>query len=190
MSSIATEFLRWSIDTFRSQKYLAERAITQLDDAQIHQTLHPETNSVAVIMKHMAGNMHSRWTDFLTSDGEKPDRHRDAEFIDDIGGHDEIMAQWEAGWACLFDAMEVLSVEDLDRTVTIRGHAHSVPHAILRQISHYGYHVGQIVQLARALVGDDPWVTLSIPRGGSEEFNESSWGKPYRPHHDDGSEAE
>ncbi len=177
MGEAAAEFLAETIAIFRSQKALAERAIVQLDDDQLHVALHGETNCVAVIMKHMAGNMRSRWTDFLTTDGEKRDRHRDSEFIDHHPSRESVLSDWESGWACLFATLESLTVEDLDRTVHIRTEPHSVPQALLRQVSHYGYHVGQIVQVARVLVGDGAWETLSVPRGGSRAFNRRMFGE-------------
>jgi hypothetical protein len=163
-----------AIETFRWQKDLAERAIVQLDDEQLHKPLDPETNSIAVIMKHMAGNMCSRWTDFLTSDGEKPCRHRDDEFVDDIGSREELQGLWEEGWTCVFDAVSQLSDQDLEKIVQIRGKPHSVIRAIDRAIDHYGYHVGQIVQIARIRAQHD-WTTLSIPRGESEAYNQRLW---------------
>ncbi|MCA9310465.1 MAG: DUF1572 family protein [Phycisphaerales bacterium] len=176
MADAACEFLARVIEIFRSQKRLAEGAIVQLDDDGLHRALHAETNSVAVIMQHMAGNMRSRWTDFLTADGEKPWRGRDDEFID--GGRDRgaIMADWESGWSALFGAVEGLTQADLERTVLIRGEPHSVPAALIRQVSHYAYHVGQIVQVARVMVGEGAWRTLSIPRGGSAAFNQTMFG--------------
>lgn len=157
--------------SFRGHKRLAEGAMTQLSDEQIFVAIDAEANSVAVIVKHMAGNMRSRFTDFLTSDGEKPDRHRDAEFEMNPGSsRDEVMSWWEAGWKCVFDAIESLAGEQLGRTVTIRGEAHTVLQAINRQVAHYAYHAGQIVFLAKHLKGSD-WKSLSIPRGQSEQFN-------------------
>jgi len=169
--TIGATFLQHAANRFRGQKRLAERAVRQLDDAALRRALHPETNSIAVIMKHMAGNMLSRWTDFLTSDGEKAWRERDREFIDDAPSREAIFDHWEKGWARLFSTLESLTVRDLEKTITIRGEEHTVVEAILRQLDHYGYHVGQIVLLARLHVGDGPWETLSIPRGGSEAFN-------------------
>ncbi len=166
-----------AIAVFRSQKDTAERAIAQIGDASVHESLHPETNSIAVIMKHMAGNMVSRWTDFLTSDGEKPDRHRDEEFIDREESRAQMMARWERGWGVLFDTLGTLTDADLDRTVTIRGEPHTVLRAIDRQLSHYGYHVGQIVMIARIHAGDR-WTTLTVPRGGSVEHNRTTWHGP------------
>lgn len=164
------------IDTWRRNKEHADSAIAQLTDEQLRQSLDPETNSVAVVMKHVAGNLRSRWTDFLTSDGEKPDRDRDREFIDDYADRAAILADWESGWQVLFDELGRLRPDDLLREVAIRGCALSVPHAIARSISHCSYHIGQIVQTARILVGDD-WQTLTIPRGASEQYNRERWGK-------------
>lgn len=171
---IAKSFLQSAIETFRSQKRLAERAIEQLNDEQLHQSLDQNTNSVAVIMKHIAGNMLSRWTDFLETDGEKPWRHRDREFVDDVTSRAELTAFWERGWACLFTTLDTLAPVDLSKTITIRGEAHSVIEAIHRQLDHYGYHVGQIVQVAR-VNAKDSWTTLTVPRGGSDEYNRRVW---------------
>ncbi len=165
------QFLEAALAEFRYQKDLAERAIAQLDGAQMHAVPHDDANSVVLHMKHMAGNMVSRWTDFLTTDGEKPDRNRDSEFIDDFESRAQLDAHWEKGWATLFATVERLSADDMEKTVTIRGEPHTVARAIHRQIGHYGYHVGQIVGQARALKGAD-WVTLSIARGESAAFNE------------------
>ena len=156
--------------TFKSQKLLAEQALTQLESADFHRVLDPEGNSVAVIVKHLSGNMRSRWCDFLTSDGEKPDRHRDKEFIDDAAPPAEVMQVWEAGWAELFAALDALTPQDLTRTVTIRGAKHSVLEAVERQTAHYAQHVGQIVLLAKHFKGAD-WHTLSIAKGQSQAFN-------------------
>ncbi len=165
-----------AIATFHGQKRLAEKAIVQLTDEQLRTSLDADTNSVAVIMKHMAGNMVSRWTKFLTTDGEKPDRDRDGEFVDTFRSRSEIIACWEAGWACLFRTLGTLSDEDLARTVRIRAEQSTAAWAILRQISHYGYHVGQIVLIARVLV-KDRWQVVTIPIGGSREFNERMAGR-------------
>jgi uncharacterized damage-inducible protein DinB len=164
-------FLPAAIATFRKQKSLAERAIAQLSDEQLRTALDANTNSIAVIMKHVGGNLRSRWTDFLATDGEKPWRNRDDEFVDTFASRDDIMQAWEAGWAALFGSLESLTGADLDREVTIRGEVHTVPLAILRALDHSGYHVGQIVLTARLLVGERPWQTLTISRGGSEQFN-------------------
>jgi hypothetical protein len=167
-----------SLDEFRRMKKLAERAIGQLTDEQLFVMSGAEDNSIAVIMKHMAGNMRSRWKNFLTTDGEKPDRKRDNEFI--ITTEDTATAirkSWDEGWNILFDALSPLQPGDLQRTVTIRGESLPVLVAISRQVSHYAYHVGQIVFLAKHIVGTG-WKSLSIPKGQSETFNRNP--EPYR----------
>jgi hypothetical protein len=164
-------YLPDAIRQFRELKKLADRAVAQVADEDLFITLDEESNSVAILMKHLAGNLRSRWTDFLTSDGEKPDRHRDAEFVIEAGNtKDRILEQWEAGWRCLFEALAPLTGEDVSRTVFIRGEPHSVIQAINRQLTHYAYHVGQIVFLAKHFAASR-WQSLSIPRGRSEEFN-------------------
>jgi hypothetical protein len=156
---------------FRGHKRLAEGAIVQLKDEELFIALDPEANSIAVIMKHIAGNMRSRFTDFLTTDGEKPDRRRDQEFeIDVRTTRAEVMRWWEEGWERVFSAIEALKPEDVMRTVKIRGEVHTVLQAINRQVAHYAYHIGQIVFLAKHFRSGD-WKSLSIPRGKSEEFN-------------------
>lgn len=165
-----TSYLEDSLTLFRYYKNLAERAIEQLTDEELQAVLDRESNSIAVIVKHMTGNMQSRWPDFLTTDGEKPGRNRDAEFEDPPQTREALMVTWEAGWQCLFAALEPLSETDLQRTATIRGEAHSVMQCINRQIGHYAYHCGQIVFLAKHLRHDD-WKTLTIPRRRSAEFN-------------------
>ncbi len=165
-----TSYLEDSLELFRYYKKLAERAMEQVSDEQLFAALDPESNSIAVIVKHMAGNMRSRWMDFLTSDGEKPDRNRDSEFVDPPATRAGLLQAWEAGWAYLFGALEPLSDADLTRTVTIRGEAHSVMQAINRQLAHYANHVGQIVMLAKHLAHDH-WHALTIPRNRSSDFN-------------------
>jgi uncharacterized damage-inducible protein DinB len=165
-----TSYLADSLDIFRYYKNLAERAMAQVTDEQLLDVLDSEMNSIAIIVKHMAGNMRSRWTDFLTSDGEKPDRNRDTEFTDPPATRDALLALWEEGWQCIFTALGPLSEDDLQRTVTIRGEAHSVMQAINRQMVHYSYHCGQIVLLAKHFKHDE-WHSLTIPRRKSEEFN-------------------
>jgi hypothetical protein len=160
---------------FLYNKTLAEKAVAQLRDDQLHISLHPETNSVAVIMKHVAGNLLSRWTDFLTSDGEKPWRDRDDEFVDNFGTRAELVDYWNRGWSCLVDSLDALQPSDVAATVTIRGEAISVPLAIGRSLSHCGYHVGQIVLTSRILA-ESNWQTLTIPRGGSKQHNAGNWG--------------
>lgn len=163
-----TSYLEEALASFRQCKKLTEGAIAQVTDEQLFATLDPEANSIAIVVKHMAGNMRSRWTDFLTSDGEKPNRHRDTEFEAPPSTRAELMALWEAGWACVFGALEPLTDADLGRTVTIRGEAHSVMQAINRQVAHYASHAGQIVLLAKHYQHAN-WRSLSIPRGKSEE---------------------
>ncbi|MGB6973598.1 MAG: DUF1572 domain-containing protein [Terracidiphilus sp.] len=165
-----TSYVADSLAIFRQQKRLAERAMDQVTDEQLFAALDAEANSIAVIVKHMAGNMRSRWTDFLTSDGEKPSRNRDAEFVDPPATRAALLAEWEAGWSCVFSALESLTDADLTRTVTIRGEAHSVMQAINRQVAHYAQHTGQIILLAKHFAGDH-WQSLSVPRHKSGEFN-------------------
>lgn len=155
---------------FRQYKKLGESAMVQVADEDLTRTLDPEMNSIAIIVKHMAGNMSSRWTDFLTSDGEKPTRNRDAEFEEPPATRAELMELWERGWACLFAALDPLTDADLTRSVTIRGEAHSVMQAINRQVAHYSYHCGQIVMLAKHFQSTS-WKTLSVARKQSAEFN-------------------
>jgi hypothetical protein len=166
-----TSYLKDSLDLFRYYKKLAERAMAQVTDEQLYETLDGEMNSIALVVKHMAGNMRSRWTDFLTTDGEKPDRNRDMEFASPPPTRAALMETWEDGWNRVFEALEPLSDDDMGRTVTIRGEAHSVMQAINRQIAHYAHHVGQIVMLAKHLA-HDRWQSLSIPRNRSAEFNQ------------------
>ena len=165
-----TSYLKDSLAVFRYYKRLAERAIEQVSDADLFTELGPESNSIAIVIKHMAGNMRSRWTDFLTADGEKPGRNRDTEFEAPPQTRTQVLELWEVGWQCLFTAIEPLTDADLSRTVFIRGEAHSVMQAINRQVAHYQYHIGQIVLLARHFAGDR-WQSLTIPRKGSAEFN-------------------
>ena len=158
--------------SLRGHKRLAEGAMAQLSDEEFFRSTGPEDNSVAIIVKHIAGNIHSRFTDFFTSDGEKPDRHRDQEF--EVAQPDDraaLMRRWEENWQIVLDLVQSLKPEDLLRTVPIRGESHSVLMAVHRQVAHYAYHVGQIVFLAKHLRGKE-WKTLSVPRGKSEEFNQ------------------
>jgi hypothetical protein len=179
--NIAHEFVAAAINAFEGNKRLADRAIAQLADEKLRMALDPNTNSIAVIMKHVAGNLISRWTDFLTSDGEKPGRNRDEEFVDTFGSRAELLDCWERGWARLFETLRGLQPADLERTVFIRGEAHTVPLAMSRSLGHACYHIGQIVQLARVLAGDH-WQTLTIARGQSEQFNQANWGGTNRSH--------
>jgi hypothetical protein len=167
---LASRVLATSLERFHGQKRLADGAIAQLANAQLHDVPLDDGNSIAILMKHLAGNMRSRWTDFLTSDGEKPARGRDGEFIDDLESREQLDALWEGGWGRLFETLGGLSGEDLLKTVQIRGASLRVIDAVLRQLAHYGYHVGQIVQLARGLKGT-AWVSLSIARGASRGYD-------------------
>jgi Protein of unknown function (DUF1572) len=160
-----------AVKAMRAYKKLAEKAIAQLKDEEFFVTLDEEANSVAVVMKHIGGNAISRWTDFLTSDGEKPDRNRDMEFvIDQQTTKDDVLAYWERGWKCVFDALEPLTPEDFEKTVLIRGEKHTIVQAINRQLMHYAYHIGQIVFLAKHFRSAE-WTSLSIPRNRSADFN-------------------
>jgi hypothetical protein len=165
-----TSFLEDSIGVFRHYKRLAEGAMAQVSDEQLYVALDPEMNSIALIVKHLVGNMCSRWSDFLTSDGEKPGRNRDCEFEEPPVGRAAMMGIWETGWTTLFHALEPLTDADLGRTITIRGEPHSVMQAINRQLAHYPYHCGQIVFLAKHLANEN-WRSLSVPRHQSVEFN-------------------
>jgi hypothetical protein len=166
----STSYVRDSIGVFQYYKKLAERAMAQCPDAALFTNLDAESNSIAIIVKHIHGNMRSRWTDFLTSDGEKPDRNRDTEFEAPPTTREELMEMWERGWKLLFGALEPLGDADLTRTITIRTEPHSVMQAINRQVAHYSYHVGQIVCVARHFAGER-WQTLTIPKKKSGEFN-------------------
>jgi hypothetical protein len=158
-----TSYLNDALAVFRQYKKLAEDAIAQVSDEELSVVLDGEMNSIALVMKHMAGNMRSRWTDFLTTDGEKPDRNRDSEFVEPPASRASLMAVWEEGWSRVWSAIEPLREEDLGRTVTIRDDAHSVMQAIQRQIAHYAYHVGQIVMLAKHF-RSEAWRSLSVPK--------------------------
>ena len=166
--SVRKEFLRY--------KSLGDKAMAQVPDEALHWQYNEESNSIATTVKHIWGNMLSRWTNFLTEDGEKEWRQRDAEFEEDKATKAEVLARWEEGWACLFAALDALKEEDLSRTVYIRAEAHTVMEAINRQLAHYPYHVGQIVYLARMQAGGK-WTSLSIAKNRSEEFNREKFGK-------------
>ena len=162
--TIRAEYLRDSAATLRRHKTLSDQALARVTDAQFFAVLDAESNSLAVMVKHMAGNLLSRWTDLLTTDGEKPDRDRDSEFeIAPSDSRTGLMERWEAGWACAFRSLEALTPADLDRTIHIRGEPHTLVQAINRQIAHAAYHAGQIVFLAKHLQSDT-WQSLSIPR--------------------------
>jgi hypothetical protein len=158
------------IRSFRAQKHLADAAIAQLSEEQLRKPLDENTNSVCVIMKHVGGNLRSRFSEFLLTDGEKSWRDRDDEFVDNFASREQMIEAWEVGWQTLFDALSPLTADDLLGTVMIRGEPHSVPFAISRALAHTSYHIGQIVQTARVMAKDN-WTTITVPRGGSTAHN-------------------
>ena len=181
MASLGSHYLADALGEFRKYKKFAEKAIVQVPEEDWFRRLDPESNSLALVLKHISGNMRSRWTSFLTTDGEKPNRDRDSEFEQsDTDTRDAVLARWESGWQLLFEALDPLTEDDLQKTVTIRGEPHTVLQAINRQLTHYASHVGQIVFLAKHLAGPR-WQTLSIPRGKSRQFDVTKDGRPYRP---------
>lgn len=183
MHEIAAHYLEEARRQMRGHKRMGEAAMAQLKDADFFVTLDPEANSIAILVKHLAGNMRSRFSDFLTTDGEKPDRFRDREFeITPATTRVEVMKWWEEGWSIVLETIEGLTPEDVVRTVTIRGESHTVLQAINRQIAHYAQHTGQIVFLAKHFRSGE-WKTLSIPRGKSEEYKTH---KPLSPKFDHG----
>jgi hypothetical protein len=175
IQDVGLAVINGSTSAFRSNKGFADKAISQLPDEKLHVALDANTNSIAVIMKHVAGNLLSRWTDFLTTDGEKPWRNRDDELVDTFSDREQLIAYWEFGWATLLNSLSALSGSDLAKSVMIRGEVHSVPLAMQRSLSHTTYHIGQIVLISRILAGDN-WTTITIPRGGSTNFNQQVWG--------------
>ncbi len=162
---------------FEYYKMLGEKAIDQIEDEKLFWQYNDDSNSIAIIVKHLWGNMLSRWTDFLTSDGEKDFRDRDAEFENDIQTREELLLKWNQGWACLFNAIDPLTVDDLEKIIYIRNQGHTVMEAINRQLAHYSYHVGQIVFLAKMLA-EKGWASLSIPRGDSHAYNKNKFSQP------------
>ena len=171
MKQIVENYQADAIKSFRNYKKMAERAIEQVSDEEFFALIDTESNSIALIVKHIAGNLRSRWTDFLTTDGEKDFRNRDAEFELIGDTRESLMRFWESGWQTLFDNIEPLTVDDFSRTVMIRGHRHTIVEAINRQMTHYAYHVGQIVLLAKHFKSAE-WQTLSIPKNKSADFNQ------------------
>jgi uncharacterized damage-inducible protein DinB len=178
---IPAEFMSAISNAFQANKRLADRAVEQVPDNKLQVALGENTNSIAVIMKHVAGNLISRWTDFLTTDGEKPGRNRNEEFVDSFQSRAELLEFWERGWACLQETLKSLTPEDFGKTVLIRGEPHSVPLALERSLGHTCYHIGQIVHVARIHAGGQ-WKTLTIPRGESEKFNKENWGQIGKSH--------
>jgi len=172
--TLAAAYLADILRTFRTYKKLADGSIAQIGDADLHRLVDPEANSIAIVMKHVAGNLRSRFTDFLTTDGEKPDRNRDGEFEDAAQSRDAIVADWNAGWAIALASIEALTPDDLERTVHIRREPFVVVEALNRSASHTAYHVGQIVLLAKAFAGSD-WTTLTIPKGQSNQVGPGTY---------------
>ena len=180
-SDLRQHYLEEVFRQLRAYKRLAEGAIAQLQDEELFVTLDPESNSIAILMKHIAGNLRSRFTDFLTADGEKPDRHRDQEFeMTPATTRTDLMRWWEDAWELLFLTIMSLSPDDLDRTVTIRGEPHTVLQALNRAVAHHASHVGQIIFLAKHLRSSE-WKTLSVPRGKSEDYNAQKAAKQQKP---------
>lgn len=172
----AQNYLESALHQFNYYKSVGEKTFTQLSDEQLFWQYNAESNSVAMIVQHISGNMLSRWTDFLTSDGEKEWRNREAEFDTVIKNREEMMVEWNKGWQCLFDAINPLTDGDLNKIVLIRAEAHSVAEAINRQLAHYPYHIGQIVFIGKMLT-DDHWKSMTIPRGKSQAFNDKMFGR-------------
>lgn len=173
-NKMAIQYLKSADRQFRMYKKLGEEAMQQMTDEQLFIMPNEESNSVAIIVKHLWGNMLSRWTDFLTTDGEKPWRQRDAEFENDINTREALMQKWEEGWQCLFNALNSITDNDLERIIYIRNEGHTILEAINRQIAHYSYHVGQIVYIAK-MYKNNGWSSLSIPRNQSKEYNDKKF---------------
>ena len=172
-------YLESVIKQFQYYKMLGEKTFEQLEDEDLFWQYNPESNSVAIIVKHLWGNMLSRWTDFLTSDGEKEWRQREAEFDADIASREELLEKWNEGWDCLFEALDSVNEENFDTIIYIRNMGHSIMEAINRQLAHYSYHVGQIVYIGR-MIKSNNWKSLSIPRGGSDAYNADKFQKERR----------
>ncbi len=168
---IIENYLADAIMSFRNYKKLADKAIEQVSDEEFFRQIDEESNSIAIIVKHIAGNQLSRWTDFLTADGEKDFRDRDSEFVTENDTRESLLELWESGWNCLFGALESSTVEDFGKTITIRGQKHTICEAINRQLTHYAYHIGQIVFLAKHFRSNE-WKTLSVPKNKSDQFNQ------------------
>jgi hypothetical protein len=175
-------FLTRSIKQFEYYKMLGDKTFTQLTDEQLLWQYNEESNSIATIVKHMWGNMASRWTDFLTTDGEKEWRQRDVEFVNDITNREQLLQKWNDGWTCLFNALKGLTQNDLDKEIFIRNQGHTVMEAIIRQLAHYPYHVGQIVFIGK-MMQNDYWKSLSIPKGNSIQYNAEKFSAPKETKH-------
>jgi hypothetical protein len=175
-------YLESTLNQFRYYKTLGERTFAQLNDEDLFWPYNPETNSIAVIVKHLSGNMKSRWTDFLTTDGEKEWRNRESEFEHSFQSKAEMLATWEAGWDCLFTALDAISPENFHTMVYIRNQGHTIVEAVNRQLAHYAYHIGQIVFIGK-MIKNEHWKSLSIPRGKSEQYNADKFSEPKRKEH-------
>ncbi|MGL4630712.1 MAG: DUF1572 domain-containing protein [Leadbetterella sp.] len=176
------DYLSSTIKQFEYYKMLGEKTFAQLSDAQLFEQYNTESNSIAIIVKHLSGNMLSRWTDFLATDGEKEWRERDKEFDNDLVSREELLVKWNQGWVCLLDALKSLKQEDLSKLIYIRNQGHTVLEAINRQLAHYPYHVGQIVFIGKMLKNEN-WGSLSIPKGNSKEYNQEKFAKPKTKQH-------
>ena len=177
-----TNYLESTIKQFEYYKMLGDKTFAQLNEEQLFWQFNEESNSIAMIVKHLCGNMLSRFTDFLTSDGEKEWRNRDAEFENDIVDKTDLLAKWDEGWQCLFNTINTLTEQDLSKEIYIRNHGHTVTEAINRQLAHYPYHVGQIVFLGKMLCNQN-WQSLSIPKGNSKNFNDEKFAQPKHKQH-------
>lgn len=175
-------YLESAIKQFEYYKHLGDKTIAQLSDEQLHWQYNSESNSIAIIVKHLSGNMLSRWTDFLTSDGEKEWRNRDAEFEIQEENREAILENWNAGWNCLFHALHLLEETDLEKIIYIRNQGHTVMEAINRQLAHYPYHVGQIIFTGKMLC-NEKWQSLSIPKGNSNNYNAEKFSQPKEKKH-------
>jgi hypothetical protein len=174
---MATDYLQSARKQFEYYKQLGDKTLARVPDEKLYWQYNAESNSLATIIKHLSGNMLSRWTDFLTSDGEKEWRQREDEFENNIHSREALMKLWQKGWDCLFNTLNSLTPADLDKTIFIRKEAHTVTEAINRQLAHYPYHIGQMVFIGK-MVCDDKWVSLSIPKGDTQTFNEEKFGPP------------
>ncbi len=181
-SAMTNHYLDSVKKQFKYYKLLGDKTFAQLPDDKLFWQYNDDSNSIATIVKHIWGNMLSRWTDFLTTDGEKVWRDRDAEFENDIGSRQELLEKWEEGWACVFKALEPLTADDLNKTIYIRNQEHTVIDAISRQLAHYAYHIGQIVYLGKMLA-EKGWTSLTIPKGQSDAFNAEKFSKPKQKGH-------
>ena len=180
--NMITEYLESTKKQFRYYKLLGDKTLEQLSDEELFWKFNQESNSIAALVKHLAGNMLSRWTDFLTSDGEKEWRDRDSEFDDDLKSRQEVLKKWNEGWKSLFDALNSVNEENFHTIVYIRNQGHTITEAINRQLSHYPYHVGQMVFIGK-MVKNNQWQSLSIPRGQSGSYNDEKFSKPKKTEH-------